>query len=59
MAAMDNTMPIQLSFDSFSLNNKKAARVLNNTIPILLIGMMAELLPAYALSTPIKHQMEK
>ncbi|MBK8089158.1 MAG: hypothetical protein IPK31_15135 [Chitinophagaceae bacterium] len=46
MAAIDKTIPSQLSFDNFSLNINRAASVLNKTIPILLMGMIAELLPA-------------
>ena len=45
MAANDNKIPSQLTVDNFSLNNTHAASVLNKTMPILLMGKIAELLP--------------
>jgi hypothetical protein len=58
MATSESMIPIQLMNDNFSLNSYQAITALNKTIPILFIGMMAELLFAYCLRTSMRHQIE-
>jgi len=48
-----------LQEDNFSLNNNHAATELNNTIPMLLTGMLALLCQGLIFKKCTRHQMEK
>ena len=55
----ERTIPIQLIIESLSLKIIQAITALNKTIPMLLIGMIAELLLENFFNTRIRNQIEK
>ncbi len=47
MAPSDRAIPSQLVADNFLLKINQATKAVSNTMPMLLMGIMAELLFAY------------
>ncbi len=59
IAISDRTIPIQLIVDNRSRKISQAATELNNTIPILITGMITPLLDGFCFNVSINVQMEK
>jgi hypothetical protein len=59
IATIASVIPTQFINDNFSLNKTHAATALNNTMPILFTGIIAEEFPLYTVITLPKNQIEK